>query len=132
MKNNQILFLTALKSEAIPIIKKYKLDSVPNFEKLKIYQKDNIYLLIIGIGKRNTINSIQKYIKESNNIKNMICINIGTAGGNSSISKIGKPILPTAFAFKPESRASCSIIEQTVVFPLVPVTAITFVFNRLF
>ena len=58
MKNNQILFLTALKSEAIPIIKK--------------------------------INSIQKYIKESNNIKNMICINIGTAGGNSSVSKIGE------------------------------------------
>ena len=90
MKNNQILFLTALKSEAIPIIKKYKLDSVPKYEKLKIYQKDNIYLLIIGIGKRNTINSIQKYIKESNNIKNMICINIGSAGGNSSVSKIGE------------------------------------------
>ena len=62
MKNNQILFLTALKSEAIPIIKKYKLDFVPKFEKLKIYQKDNISLLIIGIGKKNTINSLQNFL----------------------------------------------------------------------
>lgn len=80
MKN--ILFICAMKKEADLIAKKLKLDKL----KENLYKKDNIALLITGIGKQKTAISLTKYLCE--NIKPQLIINIGYAG--STNIKVGK------------------------------------------
>ncbi|HBC85172.1 MAG TPA: hypothetical protein DCZ30_07280 [Clostridiales bacterium] len=80
MKN--ILFVCAMKREAELIAKKLKLDKLPE----NLYKKDNISLLITGIGKQKTAISLTKYLCE--NVKPQLIINVGYAG--STDIKVGE------------------------------------------
>ena len=79
----QILFVIAMEKEAIDITKKLGLEKVKN----NVYRKENISLLITGIGKQQTAIRLTQYLE---NVKNKpdIIINMGYAG--STNSKIGE------------------------------------------
>lgn len=72
MKN--ILFVCAMRKEAELVAKKLKLEKLEEC----LYKKDNISLLITGIGKQKTAISLTKYLCE--NAKPELIINIGYAG----------------------------------------------------
>lgn len=72
MKN--ILFVCAMKKEAELIAKKLKLEKLEEY----LYKKDNISLLITGIGKQKTAISLTRYLCEKE--KPELIINIGYAG----------------------------------------------------
>lgn len=80
-----ILILCALKSEAQIIIEKKKLKK--NDSNSKIYNNQEIILIISGIGKQNTINSLE-YIFKNNTITK--AINIGVAGCSDDFVCIGE------------------------------------------
>jgi len=80
------LILTALKSEAKPIISYFDLNKDP---KTHIYSNKKIFLLITGVGEKNVINKLKSLeLKESSWSKTVI-LNIGIAGGNQLDTKIG-------------------------------------------
>lgn len=79
----QILYVIAMKKEAIDITKELKLEKVQN----NVYKKDNISLLITGIGKQQTAINLTQYIENCEK-KPDIIINMGYAG--STNSKIGE------------------------------------------
>ncbi|PWJ88716.1 nucleoside phosphorylase [Oceanotoga teriensis] len=77
-----LYIVTALKFEALPIIKKYNLKKTE--DKMKIYKNENITLIISGIGKINSAISVA-YLKNNKNDK---ILNIGIAAtSNSKIYK---------------------------------------------
>lgn len=69
-----ILFVCAMKKEAELIAKKLKLEKLEE----NLYKKDNISLLITGIGKQKTAISLTKYLCE--NETPQLIINVGYAG----------------------------------------------------
>lgn len=85
MKN--ILFVCAMKKEAGLIAKKLKLDKLEE----NLYKKDNISLLITGIGKQRTAISLTKYLCE--NVKPQLIINVGYAG--STDIRVGEWVVIT-------------------------------------
>lgn len=78
----QILFVIAMEKEAIDITKELGLEKVNE----NIYKKDNISLIITGIGKQLTSINLVKYLENCENKPDLI-INMGYAG--STDSKIG-------------------------------------------
>lgn len=80
MKN--ILFVCAMRKEAELIAKKLKLDKLEE----NMYKKDNVSLLITGIGKQKTAIGLTKYLCE--NVKPQLIINVGYAG--STDIKVGQ------------------------------------------
>lgn len=78
----KILFVIAMEKEAIDIAKKLNLHPIENNErtnsKNKIFQKNNISLLISGIGKQQTAINLTKYLE--NNEKPDLMINMGYVG----------------------------------------------------
>ncbi|MFN4234640.1 MAG: hypothetical protein ACK4IK_07525 [Bacteroidia bacterium] len=75
-----ILFHTALFFEAQPLIEYYKLKQVFQLKNIKIYNKENTFLIISGTGLINTANSISIFFNLFNQQKkNFLCINIGIA-----------------------------------------------------
>lgn len=79
----QILFVIAMEKEATDIAKKLDLKKENN----KLYRKDNITLIITGIGKQQTAINLTQYLEKCDK-KPDIIINIGYAG--STNSKIGE------------------------------------------
>lgn len=79
----QILFVIAMEKEAINITKKLGLEKIKD----GIYRKENISLLITGIGKQQTAIRLTQYLEHAKN-KPDIIINMGYAG--STNSKIGE------------------------------------------
>lgn len=79
----QILFVSAMEKEAINITKKLGLEKIKD----GIYRKENISLLITGIGKQQTAIRLTQYLERAKN-KPDIIINMGYAG--STNSKIGE------------------------------------------
>ncbi len=79
----QILFVIAMEKEAINITKKLGLEKIKD----GIYRKENISLLITGIGKQQTAIRLTQYLERAKN-KPDIIINMGYAG--STNSKIGE------------------------------------------
>ena len=77
-----ILIHTALRCEAQSFIEYYKLKKLNS----KIYLNDEIIILISGIGKKNTLSSLD-YMFLTYDIKK--AINIGIAGCNNINIKIG-------------------------------------------
>lgn len=76
----KILFHTALFFEAQPLIEYYKLKQIFQLKNIKIYNKENIYLIISGTGLINTANSISIFFNKYNQQKNnFLCINVGIA-----------------------------------------------------
>lgn len=79
----QILFVIAMEKEATDIAKKLDLKKENN----KLYRKDNITLVITGIGKQQTAINLTQYLEKCDK-KPDIIINIGYVG--STNSKIGE------------------------------------------
>ena len=82
--------ITALKSEAKPIIDYYglKFSGLSNFP---LYKNDNITLLITGVGRKNVSNVLNLFFQK-NKVKNQI-INIGISGGKKGDCSIGQLFL---------------------------------------
>lgn len=79
----QILFVIAMKKEATDIAEKLKLEKINE----KVYRKENISLIITGIGKQQTAINLTRYL-ENCDIKPDLIINMGYVG--STNSKIGE------------------------------------------
>lgn len=79
----QVLFVIAMEKEAIDIKKKLGLKKVQD----NMYRKENISLLVTGIGKQQTAIRLTQYLEHTQNKPDVI-INIGYAG--STNSKIGE------------------------------------------
>lgn len=78
----KILFVCAMKKEAKLIAEKLKLQRINE----ELYKKDNIQLLITGIGKQKTAISLATYLCK--NEKPELIINVGYAGStNITIGK---------------------------------------------
>lgn len=87
----KVLFVIAMEKEAKDIAKKLELNEIKNDKhnnyNSKIYRKDNISLLIAGIGKQQTAINLTQYLENNKeNIPDTI-INIGYVG--STNTKIG-------------------------------------------
>lgn len=87
----KVLFVIAMEKEAKDIAKKLELNEIKNDKhnnyNSKIYSKDNISLLITGIGKQQTAINLTQYLENNKeNIPDTI-INIGYVG--STNTKIG-------------------------------------------
>ena len=83
--------ITALKSEAKPIIDFYGLEfsGLSNFQ---LYKNDKFTLLITGVGRKNVSNVLNLFLKKNKVIKNHI-INIGISGGRKDNCSIGQLFL---------------------------------------
>lgn len=80
-----INILVALSCEAKPLIKHFKLQRLQQYESFSVFSKDNIRLLVSGIGQINTAMACGWLAaKELNHSKfSDIWLNIGTAGHGS-------------------------------------------------
>ena len=83
--------ITALKSEAKPIIDYYGLEfsGLSNFP---LYKNDNFTLLITGVGRKNVSNVLNFFFQKNKVTKNHI-INIGISGGKKGDCSIGQLFL---------------------------------------
>ena len=83
--------ITALKSEAKPIIDFYnlKFSGLSNFP---LYKNNNITLIVTGVGRKNVSNVSNSFFKKNKVIKNHI-INIGISGGRKGDCSIGQLFL---------------------------------------
>ena len=83
--------ITALKSEAKPIIDYYglKFSGLSNFP---LYKNDNFTLLITGVGRKNVSNVLNFFFQKNRVTKNHI-INIGISGGKKGDCSIGQLFL---------------------------------------
>ena len=83
--------ITALKSEARPIIDFYGLEfsGLGNFQ---LYKNDNLTLLITGVGRKNVSDVFNLFFKKNKVIKNHV-INIGISGGRKGDCSIGQLFL---------------------------------------
>ena len=79
----QILFVIAMKKEATDIAEKLKLEKINE----NVYRKENISLIITGIGKQQTAINLTRYL-ENCDIKPDLIINMGYVG--STNSKMGE------------------------------------------
>ncbi len=84
----QILYITALQAEARPLIEFYQLEKKQLNEKLFYFQKDEIVCFTTGVGVNNVYKRLPVLLKNID-CKNTFLINMGIAGGNSDITKIG-------------------------------------------
>lgn len=80
----KILFVIAMQKEATKIAKELTLKQITENQ----YSKENITLIITGVGKQQTAISLVKYLENNKENKPDIIINIGYAG--STNSKIGQ------------------------------------------
>lgn len=80
----KILFVMAMEKEAMQIATKLELQEIKQ-DTYKLFRKENISLIIVGIGKQRTAINLTKYLE--NNEKPDVIINIGYAG--STDEKIG-------------------------------------------
>ncbi len=85
---NHLLIITALQSEAEPIIKQYQLEKKHHSEKLFYFQRERITCLTTGVGEKNVRKRLGAFLQELA-CSNTILINIGIAGGKKDSSKIG-------------------------------------------
>lgn len=85
----KFLFVIAMEKEAENIAKKLELDKININGKinLKIYRRNNISLLITGIGKQQTAINLTQYLDNNKENKPDVIINIGYVG--STNTKIG-------------------------------------------
>ncbi len=94
----KILFLTALKAEAQPLISTYRLqkDSTTH-----LYSHTHIDLLITGVGAVKTTERLNHYLKQNPDLSQTVVVNVGIAGGNPDQTEIG--VLYRANAIQDES-----------------------------
>ena len=83
--------ITALKSEAKPIIDFYGLE-FSDLSNFPLYKNDNFTLLITGVGRKNVSNVLNFFFQKNRVTKNHI-INIGISGGKKGDCSIGQLFL---------------------------------------
>ena len=83
--------ITALKSEAKPIIDYYDLE-FSGSSNYPLYKNDNLTLLITGVGRKNTSNVLNLFFQKNKITKNHI-VNIGISGGKKCDCSIGQLFL---------------------------------------
>ena len=83
--------ITALKSEAKPIIDYYGL-KFSGLSDFPLYKNDNFTLLITGVGRKNVSNVLNLFFQKNQVTKNHI-INIGISGGKKGDCSIGQLFL---------------------------------------
>ncbi|PLY09545.1 MAG: nucleoside phosphorylase [Arcobacter sp.] len=86
MLTAKVLIHTALQPEAQYLINFYKLKQDNSVQNFKLFFNDNIILIVSGMGKKNTIDSLN-FVFENYSISK--AINIGIAGCCDSSVKIG-------------------------------------------
>ncbi len=79
LTDTPIFLLTALQSEARPLIERFRLKSVLNGP-FRFYARDNISLIISGMGKVNCAAATAALLHGSSANETSICLNIGIAG----------------------------------------------------
>ena len=101
--------ITALKSEAKPIIDFYGLEfsGLSNFP---LYKNNNITLIVTGVGRKNVSNVLNLFFQKNKVIKNHI-INIGISGGRKDDCSIGQLFLINK-VFDEKSKLSFSLGPQ--------------------
>lgn len=82
----RLLFLTALKAEARPLIRAF---SLQKDHTTQLYTKDNNDLLITGVGAAKTTERIQSYLRKNPDLSQTAVINVGISGGNPNHTTIG-------------------------------------------
>jgi len=85
---NHLLIITALQSEAEPIIKQFQLEKKYHSEKLFYFQREGITCLTTGVGEKNVRKRLGVFL-QGLDCSNTILINIGIAGGKKDSSIIG-------------------------------------------
>lgn len=80
----KILFVIAMQKEATKIAEELKLNKITENQ----YSRDNITLIITGVGKQQTAMSLVSYLENNKENKPDIIINMGYVG--STNSKIGQ------------------------------------------
>ena len=90
MTKNRLLILTALKAEASPFIQHYKLRKKGFIGSKPLYYGGTITLLITGVGNTNVQNTLQNYCNQQQIKQHDFIVNIGVAGGNADLGKIGE------------------------------------------
>lgn len=83
----KILFVIAMEKEALEIKEKLQLIQQEDYTGIlsnKVYRKENISMLITGIGKQQTAISLTIYLENNKLEKPDIIINIGYAGSTNS------------------------------------------------
>ena len=86
MLTAKVLIHTALQPEAQYLINFYKLKQDNSVQNFKLFFNDNIILIVSGMGKKNTIDSLEHVFKNYNIKK---AINVGIVGCSDSSVKIG-------------------------------------------
>ena len=86
-----LYIITALKSEAKPIIDFYGLE-FSDLSNFPLYKNDNITLLITGVGRKNVSNVLNLFFQKNKVTKNQI-INIGISGAKKGDCSIGQLFL---------------------------------------
>ena len=77
--------LSALKAESVPLIKHFKLEKNLSFP-FPLYQNENLFLLVIGVGKGKIAQRISAFYKHYGTT-NLQFLNVGISGGNPINSK---------------------------------------------
>ncbi len=77
--NISLFLVMALACEARPLIDKYKLRAITE-KPFRQFAKDNIHLIISGIGKTNAAAATAVLLHGRQNLNNAICLNLGIAG----------------------------------------------------
>ncbi len=111
-----IIFHTALFVEAKPLIEHFKLTKDITNSSHQIFSKDDIFLIISGVGKVKAATAIGSILtKQKANIENLILINFGIAGSNSEneIEKLFLINKITDFASQ-KSFYSDQIVKSTI------------------
>ena len=80
----KILFVIAMQKEATKIAEELKLNKITENQ----YSRDNITLIITGVGKQQTAIGLVSYLENNKESKPDIIINMGYVG--STNSKIGQ------------------------------------------
>lgn len=87
-----IYLVTALYSEARPLIEYYKLKHDHRFNKISIYRNDDMALVVSGIGKIKSATVTGIVLSEMMEPDQVIMVNVGIAGGTQD-HKIGQLFL---------------------------------------
>ena len=94
--------IIALSPEAQPIIQYYKLKRVHNITAFEVYKKDNMQLIISGIGKYNAAEATAYLAGLNRDVPNQVWLNVGIAGGEAAT--LGSTVLANAIKDEESGR----------------------------
>lgn len=116
----RLCLITALSVEAKPLIEHYKLSSINN-RYFRIYEGNNIILIISGVGKIKSSIATTYILSQIDNLDRCVALNIGLCGTQDRSHNRGTPILvnkvrdrDTGYEYFPDILFSHNMIEGGV------------------